>query len=162
MVNIHANAFDANGAPLKDGAVRIDLTAPDGHARRIELHSDAAAWGAFSGRFRVEIPGNWRIRASVAGAEELPVETSLLVQSVPIEKIGQPARLDVLAEMSRVARGRMIIPEQLGSIIREIHALPEPRPLETRIALWSHWVTLALVTALLSMFWIGRKLNGMF
>ncbi len=161
-VTIHANAFDANGAPLQGGSVRLDLTAPDGATRRLELQSDAAAWGAFSGRFRVEIPGTWQIRASVAGAEDSPVETSLLVQSVPIEKIGQPARPDVLEEMTRVARGRMIFPEQLGEIVREIHALPEPRPLETRIALWSHWGTLAVVTLLLSVFWIGRKLNGMF
>jgi hypothetical protein len=162
MVTIHANAFDANGAPLQDGSVRLDVTAPDGLTRRLELQSDAAAWGAFSGRFRVEIPGTWQIRASVAGAEDAPVEASLLVQSVPIEKIGQPARPDVLEEMSRVARGRMIRPDQLGEIVREIHALPEPRPLETRVALWSHWGTLALVTVLLSIFWIGRKLNGMF
>lgn len=161
-VTIHANAFDANGAPLQEGSVRLDLTAPDGRTQRIELQSTAAGWGAYSGRFRVEIPGTWQIRASVAGAEDSPVEAMLLVQSVPIEKTGQPARPDVLEEMSRVARGRMIRPEQLAEIVREIHALPEPRPFETRVALWSHWGTLALVTLLLSVFWIGRKLNGMF
>jgi len=161
-VAIHANAFDANGAPLQDGSVRLDLTAPDGRTQRLELQANQAGWGAFSGRFRVEIPGTWQIRASIAGAEDSPVEAALLVQSVPIEKVGQPARPDVLEEMSRIARGRMIQPEQLAEIVREIHALPEPRPLETRIALWSHWSTLALVTLLLSVFWIGRKLNGMF
>ncbi len=161
-VTVHANAFDANGAPLQDGSVRLDLTAPDGETRRIELQTDDAAWGAFSGRFRVEIPGTWQIRATVAGAEEAPVETTLLVQNVPVEKIGQPARPDVLEEMSRIARGRMIQPADLDGIVREIHALPEPRPLETRVALGSHWGTLVVLCVLFSAFWVGRKLNGMF
>jgi uncharacterized membrane protein len=161
-VTIHANAFDANGAPLQDGSVRLDLTSPDGTTRRVQLQSDDAAWGAFSGRFRVELPGTWKMAATIAGAEDVPIEATLLVQSVPIEKTGQPARPDVLEEMARVARGRMIQPDQLAQIVREIRALPEPRPFETRIALWSHWGTLVVLTLLLSIFWIGRKLNGMF
>ena len=71
-------------------------------------------------------------------------------------------RPEVLEEMARVSRGRVVQPAQLGDLIKEINALPEPRPLESRIPLWSHWATLAALIALLGIFWTGRKLNGTF
>lgn len=161
-VTLNANAFDANGAPLDKGTVAIDLTAPDGRTRRIDLQKNESAWGAFSGRFKVDLPGAWKIRATTTGAEDKPLETTLLAQGVELEKTGQPARPEVLGEMARVSRGRVIQPTQLADLIKEINALPEPRPLETRIPLWSHWGTLVALITLLGIFWIGRKLNGAF
>jgi hypothetical protein len=64
--------------------------------------------------------------------------------------------------MARVSRGRVVQPAQLGDLIKEINALPEPRPLESRVPLWSHWATLAALITLLGIFWTGRKLNGTF
>ena len=161
-VTLNANAFDANGAPLEKGTVAIDLTAPDGRAQRLELQKNPSAWGAFSGRFKVDLPGAWKIRATASGAEDKPLATTLLAQGVEIEKTGQPARPEVLEEMARVARGRVIHPAQLADLVKEITALPEPRPLESRIPLWSHWATLVALISLLGIFWAGRKLNGMF
>jgi hypothetical protein len=64
--------------------------------------------------------------------------------------------------MARISRGRIIQPAQIADLIKEINALPEPRPLETRIPLWSHWGTLVALIVLLGIFWTGRKLNGAF
>jgi hypothetical protein len=161
-VTLNANAFDSNGAPLEKGSVAIDLTAPDGRSQRIDLQKNESAWGAFSGRFKVDLPGAWKIRATASGAEDKPLETTLLAQGVEIEKTGQPARPEVLEEMARVSRGRVIQPAQLAELIKEINALPEPRPLESRVQLWSHWGTLAALITLLGVFWAGRKLNGSF
>ncbi|MBC8127216.1 MAG: hypothetical protein H8M99_08765 [Gloeobacteraceae cyanobacterium ES-bin-144] len=161
-VTLNANAFDANGAPLQKGTVAIDITAPDGSSQRLDLQKNDSAWGAFSGRFKIDAPGAWKIRATASGAEDKPLETTLIAQGVEIEKTGQPARPEVLEEMARVSRGRVIQPAQLEDIIKEITALPAPRPLESRIPLWSHWGTLAALIALLGIFWIGRKLNGAF
>lgn len=161
-VTLNANAFDPNGAPLKEGAVAVDLTAPDGRTQRIELQKNDTAWGAFSGRFKVDLPGPWKLRATATGAEDKPLETTILVQGTEIEKVGQPARPEVLEEMAKVSRGRVIQPAQLADLIQEINALPEPRPLENRIPLWSHWATVAALVTLLGIFWIGRKLNGAF
>lgn len=161
-VTLNANAFDANGAPLKDGGVAVDLTAPDGRTQRIDLQKNESAWGAFSGRFKVDLPGEWKLRATATGAEDKPLETTLLAQGVEIEKVGQPARPEVLEEMARVSKGRIIHPAQLAELVKEINALPEPRPLESRIPLWSHWGTVATLVMLLGIFWIGRKLNGAF
>jgi hypothetical protein len=161
-VTLNANAFDPNGAPLKDGSVSVDITAPDGRTQRIELQKNETAWGAFSGRFKVDLPGEWKLRATATGAEDKPVETTIIAQGVEIEKIGQPARPEVLEEMAKVSRGRSIQASQLTALIQEINALPAPRPLENRIPLWSHWATVATLALLLGIFWIGRKLNGAF
>ncbi len=161
-VTLNANAFDPNGAPLEKGGVAIDLTSPDGRTQRLELQKNDSAWGAYSGRFKTDLPGAWKIHATVTGAEDKPLETTLIAQGVDIEKMGQPARPEVLEEMARVSRGRVIQPAQLTDLIKEINALPEPRPLETRIQLWSHWATLTALITLLGIFWIGRKLNGAF
>lgn len=161
-VTLKANAFDGNGAPLKEGVVSVDVTSPDGSVRRIELEKNESEWGAYSGRFKVDLPGEWKLRAIADSSPDLPTETTIIAQGVDIEKTGQPAMPKVLEEISRVSFGRMIMPDQLGDLIRDIDALPEPRPLENRIPLWSHWATLLLIVILSGVFWAGRKLNGAF
>ncbi len=162
MVTLNANAFDPNGAPLKQGIVAVDVTSPNGRTQRLELQKNDSAWGAFSGRFKVDFPGAWRLRAVAVGADDQPVETTIFAQGLEIEKIGQPARPEVLEEMAKVSKGRVIQPAQLAELIKEISGLPAPRPLESRVQLWSHWGTIAAVVSLLGLFWIGRKLNGAF
>jgi hypothetical protein len=161
-VTLNANAFDENGAPLQDGSVMIDAILPDGGSQRISLEKNDTAWGSFSGRIKIDQPGEWKLIARIAGSESDFVETTLLAQGVELEKIGQPAKPEVLEEMARIARGRMLTSADLPDLIREIRALPEPRPIENRVPLWSHWITIALTITLLAVFWTGRKLNGSF
>lgn len=162
VVTFNANAFDPNGAPLQDGEVVLDATAPDGTTQRVVLEKNDTAWGSFSGRLKITQPGQWSLSARISGDETPPVETKLLAQGIQLEKVGQPARPEVLEEMARIARGRMIPPAQLAELVGEVAALPEPRPIENRVPLWSHWLTISLVIFLLAVFWTGRKLNGTF
>ncbi|MCF7732167.1 MAG: hypothetical protein K9N23_10785 [Akkermansiaceae bacterium] len=161
-ISLNANAFDPNGAPLQEGAVTVDITSPDGRTQRLELQQNESAWGAYSGRFKVDLPGPWKLRAAVTGAEDKPVETTIIAQGVDLEKTGQPARPEILEEMAKVSKGRVIQPNQLADLVKEINALPEPRPLENRIPLWTDWRVIAGFIALLALFWTGRKLNGTF
>jgi len=161
-VTLNANAFDPNGAPMQEGSVTVDITSPDGKSQRIDLRKNNTAWGAFSGRFKVEQPGAWKLRAVASGADDKPVETTLLAQGEQLEKIGQPARPEVLEEIARVTRGRVIRPNELADLVKEIRALPEPRPIERRLSLNSHWAVLTALILLLGVFWTGRKLNGAF
>ncbi len=161
-VTLNANAFDEYGAPLKKGEVFIDITAPDGTSRRISLDKAEGAWGNFTSRFKITQPGAWKIQASIDGDTTHGVKTTLLAQGSQIEKTGMPARADVLEEMARVAKGRLMTGDKLASLVKEIHALPEPKPQETRTPLWSHWLTATLLITLLALFWVGRKLNGTF
>ncbi|HSP44233.1 MAG TPA: hypothetical protein VLO11_15265, partial [Luteolibacter sp.] len=81
-VTLNANAFDPNGAPLQASTVAVDITSPDGSTQRISLQKSENAWGAYSGRFRVDLPGAWQLRATASGAEDQPLETTLIAQGV--------------------------------------------------------------------------------
>jgi hypothetical protein len=162
MVSLKANAFDGNGAPLKEGTVSIDITSPDGTVQRVELEKNESEWGTYSGRFRVDFPGEWKLRAITSSAPDLPTLTTIIAQGVDLEKTGQPAKFGVLEEISRVSFGRSILPDQLRELVNEINALPEPRPMENRIPLWSHWAVMLVIVVLTGIFWAGRKLNGAF
>ncbi|MBT8035912.1 MAG: hypothetical protein KJO21_00065 [Verrucomicrobiae bacterium] len=161
-VTLNANAFDQYGAPLQGGDVLVDITSPDGKTRRISLDKAEGAWGSYSGRFKIAQPGAWKIAAAVGEDTTHGIKTTLLAQGSEIEKTGMPARADVLEEMTRVAKGRLMTGEKISSLIKEIQALPDPKPMETRTPLWSHWLTAAALILLLAIFWTGRKLNGTF
>ncbi len=161
-VTLNANAFDQYGAPLKTGEVLIDITSPDGKTRRISLDKEEGAWGSYTGRFKIAQPGAWNIEAAVGEDKTHGIKTTLLAQGTEVEKTGMPSRPDVLQEMANVSRGRLIDGEKLSSLIKEIQTLPDPQPLEKRTPLWSNWITSAILILLLTIFWIGRKLNGTF
>ncbi len=161
-VTLNANAFQENGAPLEDGTVLIDLTAPDGSVRRFELAKEDGSWGSFTGRFKITMPGDWKITARTSESEEGAVRTRIIAEGVQIEKTGHPARPDVLAELSRVSRGKLVEASQLKALAQEIYDLPEPRPQIIPESQWDKWYIAAALVGLLSIFWIGRKLNGTF
>jgi len=162
IVTVNANAFQENGAPLEKGSVLIDLTAPDGSVRRFELAKEDGTWGSFTGRFKVTMPGDWIIAARTSESEEGAVKTRIIAEGAQIEKTGHPARPDVLAELSRVSRGRVVEASQLGILAQEIYDLPEPRPQVIPESQWDKWYVAAGLMGLLAIFWIGRKLNGTF
>ena len=161
-VFLSANAFSENGAPLTEGNVQIDLTAPNGTSQRIELAQDNASWGSFSGQFKISQPGTWGVKAFIAGDDSASIETKIISQTDDIEKTGLPARFEVLDEMTKVSRGRLVTAAQLEALVDEINALPEPQPLVDSIKLWAHWLAPTILVILLSLFWMGRKLNGTF
>ena len=161
-VTLNANAFEPDGSPLRDGAVSVDLTSPDGHSQRLSLEKLESTWGSFSGRFKVDQPGTWKLRVTNHNDESNPLETTLIAQGSEIEKTGQPARPEVLEEITRITRGRIIQPDQIPSLVNEIKALPQPRPILSRTPLWSHWATLVALITLLAIFWTARKLSGQF
>ncbi len=161
-VSLNANAFDQYGAPLKQGDLLIDITSPGGHTRRISLDKTDGTWGSYSGRIKITQPGAWKIKAHIGGDDTHNITTTLLAQGGVIEKTGMPARADVLEEMARISKGRLMTSDTLPTLIKELHSLPDPTPLETRTPLWSHWLTAATLTLLLTIFWTARKLNGTF
>ena len=161
-VRLTANAFDAEGAPLEDSTVLVQLTSPENQTQRIQLENDSSKWGTFSGLFKTRLPGEWKIKAFPQGEESAAVETSIIVQGTELEKVGQPARPDVLEELARVSRGAVVNVANFSELADLITLLPEPKPLTNRLPLWSHPVTAAILIGLLSLFWLLRKLNGTF
>lgn len=162
IVTLNANAFEKSGAPLQEGAVIIDLTAPDGTSQRFELSGSEASWGAFTGRFKVTMPGIWKLTARTTDSAEGATETSIIAQGTQLEKTGLPAKPHVLDELARITHGTMATPDQLVELLAQIKTLPAAEPQVIPKPLWSDWRLAALLVSLLALFWVGRKLNGTF
>ncbi|MGJ8674142.1 hypothetical protein [Rubritalea sp.] len=163
FVTLNANAFAPNGAPLQEGEINIDITAPDGNSSRIQLTPAEEAWGSYTGRMRITQAGEWKIQASIAGDSNAPaIETTITAQGDSLEKVGQPARPEVLEEMARVAKGAVIHPQEISKISAVIDALPKRKPLEDSLPLWAQISTMIVLLTLLGLFWTLRKLNGTF
>ena len=165
-VTLTANVFDANGAPLKEGPIPLDLTEPSGKTTPIELKSEDAdnTWGTFSTRFTITQAGEWTLDAFLPNeSSDTPqLSTVILAQDEELEKVGQPAKLDVLSELSSISRGKVATASDLPDLLKELQLLPTPRPQVIPLRIWAHPAAAILLIILLGLFWTGRKLNGTF
>ncbi len=161
-VMLHANAFDAQGAPLQQGLVNVSLNGPDGSSQFLTLQQDDSGWGAYAGAVNLGVAGAWKLKAWVDDDRAGVLETTILAQYNEREQAGQPARPEVLEEIGRVTQGRLLQVEQIPAWLQEIQARPQPQRLEKRLALWSHPWVVSLFIAALGLFWWGRKRSGQF
>ena len=84
------------------------------------------------------------------------------MQGVAAERIGRPARPEVLEEIARVTRGKVIEPDKLDDVVRLLAELPEPPPSVRRVpALVPSRSWPPRIVVLLGVFWVGRKVIGL-
>ncbi|MGC8642117.1 MAG: hypothetical protein ACP5XB_19815 [Isosphaeraceae bacterium] len=159
-ISLHANVMDRTGEPLKGGDVSALVEAPSGKSERARLASVGDEWGVFSGQYTALEPGKHEVTLSCkeTGAT---LQTSFFVQGAAAERIGKPARPEVLEEIARVSRGKVIEPDKLDEVVRSLASLPEPPPSVRRVQLWCHPVVAAGIVVLLGVFWVGRKVIGL-
>jgi hypothetical protein len=159
-LSIHANVMERSGEPLQHGEVTARITAPSGKSEIVRLNSAGEEWGTFDGRFRTAEPGKHEVVLSCkqTGAT---LETSFFVQGGVNERLGRPARREVMEEIARVTNGRVIEPEKIDEVVRAIAALPEPAASVRHVQLWSHPVPAAVLIVLMGVFWAGRKMIGL-
>jgi hypothetical protein len=159
-LSLSANVMSRGGEPLQGGDVTARITAPSGKAETIGFASSADAWGAYSTQFIAREPGKHQVvlRCKQTGAT---LEATFFVQGAADEPVGRPARPEVLEEIARVTRGKLLRIEQPEAIVSSLAALPDPAPATRRLQLWSHPVTAGLLITLLGVFWVGRKAAGL-
>ena len=159
-VSLSANVMEKNGEPLGRGEVIAKIVAPSGRIETVTLARSSDEWGAFAGTFRPVEPGQHKIYLSCKenGGQ---LESKLFVQGATLEQVGKPARPEVLEELSRVSRGRMLKQAEASSIIQAINELPTPQPAIRRVQLWSHPLVAATLITMLALFWIMRKTVGL-
>lgn len=159
VVTLNANVMSPGGEPLQDGTVMVQITAPSGKTESVQLAAGDDEWGLFSGKFTPDEHGEYKLTLSCR-ENGGTLETKLSVQGVKRERIGRPARLDVLEEIASVTRGRLADPGEMAGILEQIAALPEPEPIVRRLRLWCHPVWAGILVMLLGVFWVGRKMIG--
>lgn len=159
-VSLHANIADRSGEPLHGGEVSALIRSPSGKSDRVRFSSMGEEWGVFSGSYIALEPGKHEVTLSCkeTGAT---LDASFFVQGVAAERVGRPARPEVLEEIARVTRGRAVDPGKLEEVIRTLAELPEPPPSVRRVQLWSHPLVATGMVVLLGVFWVGRKVIGL-
>src|SRR3954454_17657784 len=106
-IMLKANVIERTGERLVKGEVSARVVAPSGRAQTVRFTSLNDEWGAFTGQYVSEEPGQHRVTLSCrqTGAT---LDASFFVQGAAKEPVGGPARPEVLEEIARVSRGQMI------------------------------------------------------
>ena len=152
----------AGGEPLSRGEVSARITAPSGAVETVRFAPPAGEgeWGVFAATFTPTEPGS---HAVVLGCRETgdTLQAAVFVQGQAAEGIGRPARPEVLAEIAQVTRGRLVPAEEIAGLVAALGALPEQPPTVRRVQLWCHPLVAGTLVVLLSLFWVGRKRQGL-
>ncbi len=157
---LHANVMEKSGEPLANGDVTARIKAPSGKIDTVRFTSSGDEWGVFNSRFTAVEPGKHEVTLTCKQTNST-LETSFFVQGVAAERIGKPARPEVLEEISRVTRGKSVDASKISDIIASLANLPDPPPSIRRVQIWSHPAYAGLLVFLLGVFWAGRKVIGL-
>jgi hypothetical protein len=159
-IALHANVMERNGEPLAKGDVSARITAPSGKAETVRFTTTGEEWGLYNSSFTPNEPGKHEVTlfCKQTGAK---LDASIFVQGVSAERIGRPARPEVLEEIARVTHGKMLAPGKIDELVKSLANLPDPPPSVRRVQLWSHPVFAGLVVVLLGVFWVSRKVVGL-
>jgi hypothetical protein len=157
---LNANVMGRNGEPLASGDVTARVLAPSGKTETVRFTPAGDEWGVFRARFTAGEAGRHEVQLACrqTGAT---LETSFFVQGVAAERVGRPARPEVLEEIARVTRGKVMDPRKLEEMVHSLSNLPEPPPSVRRVQLWSHPIVAGVFVVLLGAFWIARKAVGL-
>jgi hypothetical protein len=159
-VTFRANVMEKGGEPLHNGDVTARIKAPSGRMETVRFSSEGDEWGVFTGRYDALEPGKHQVTLTCkqTGAS---LDTTFFVQGVAAERVGRPARPEVLEEVARVTRGKVIAAEKVDDVVRSLAELPDPPPSVRHVQLWSHPVLAAGLIVLMGAFWVGRKVIGL-
>jgi hypothetical protein len=159
-VFLQATVLDAAGFPVEGGTVIGKITPPSGKAERVEFTALEGGWGVFKANFSVQESGPYKI-AIDAEKHGRNLKTELVVARPTIEKQGQPVNAGVLREIATITQGASGAIQDLDRLVQQISLLPEPKPIERRVRLWSDPWWGAGIVLLLGIYWTGRKVAGM-
>ncbi|NND98655.1 MAG: hypothetical protein HKN47_15140 [Pirellulaceae bacterium] len=159
-VGLKANVMEKSGEPLSNGTVTARIVAPSGRTETVRMRGTNDEWGAFAGAFTPTEPGEYKVTLRCEETKQV-LEGNLFVQGAALEQTGKPARPEVIEELARVSRGRVLKDVSVQEIVAAIGQVPEPAKQLRRVQLWSNpWIA-ALLIGFLGLFWAGRKMVGL-
>ncbi|HWB13302.1 MAG TPA: hypothetical protein VG826_29015 [Pirellulales bacterium] len=159
-ITLHANVMTASGEPVEDDEVTAKITAPSGKADSVRLMHEGDEWGLFSGQYTPLESGEHRVSLS-ARRSGASLDSTFFVQGAAIERVGHPARPEVLEEIARVTHGKVVQPDELDAVVQSLAALAEPAMEVRRLQLWSSPRLAGVIVVLMGIFWVCRKVVGL-
>jgi hypothetical protein len=136
------------------------LVSPGGRAERLDFTQIEGGWGVFKSSFTGQEAGPYRLQVD-SEPYNRHLTTELLVSRPFIEKQGQPVNAPILAEIAALTQGGSFPMADLDKMVSQIALLPEPKPVERRIRLWSDPGWGGAILLLLTIYWAGRKWAGL-
>ncbi|MGA3170910.1 MAG: hypothetical protein ABSE62_07825 [Chthoniobacteraceae bacterium] len=159
-VSLLATVFDSDGFPINQGEVSARVVTPSGATERLDMTPVPGGWGVFKGEYTPRASGRLHVIVrNEPGGQQL--ETDLNVARSSRETVGDPANLAILRDIAALTHGAAGGTADLDAILGRIALLPEPRPIEQRLYLWSEWYTAVALLALFAAYWTARKLSGL-
>ena len=159
-VFLQSTVLDESGFPIDKGPVTGKITSPGGRMERLDFTQLEGGWGVFKSSFVAQETGKYKIEVA-SEPYNRHLTTELLVAKPVIEKEGQPINSQTLAELAALTRGASVSTGDLDRMVRQISLLPEPKPVEERIRVWSQPAWGAILLSLLTVYWVGRKWAGL-
>lgn len=156
-VFLQSTVLDPSGFPIDKGPVTGKVTWPSGRSERLDFAQLDGGWGVFKSSFTAPEAGTYKVNVD-SEANGRHLQTELLVAQPELEKQGQPVNSQVLREIAAITHGGSFAVDDLDKVVQQISILPEPQPIEKRLRLWSDPWWGGLLLALLTFYWIGRKL----
>ncbi len=159
-VFLNATVFDSAGIPLNEGRVTAEIVSPKGRTTKMALQGTTGGWGVYQGGFAPDMAGEYRVKLQCDQTGR-SLDTKFLVRGIVREEVGKPAQVEVLREIAAITRGAVAAPEELTAFVERLAALPEAEAQERRVRLWCHPWWGGFLLALLTVYWIGRKMAGL-
>jgi hypothetical protein len=159
-VFLQSTVLDQSGFPVDKGPVTGKVTSPSGRTERLDFTQIDGGWGVFKSSFAAQEAGQYKLEAD-SEPYGRHLATELLVSRPLIEKQGQPVNAQILGEIASLTRGASFPMADLDKIVGQIALLPEPKPVERRIRVWSDPKWGGAILLLLTVYWVGRKWAGL-
>jgi uncharacterized membrane protein len=159
-VFLQSTVLDQSGFPIDKGPVTGKVTSPGGQTERLDFSQIEGGWGVFKSSFTAQEAGVYKLEAASAPYGR-HLATDLLVSRPVIEKQGQPVNAQILAEIAALTRGASFSTGEVDKMVGQIALLPEAKPVERRIRIWSDPAWGGAMLLLLTVYWVGRKWAGL-
>lgn len=157
---------DAAFEPQAGAAIETQLTSPSGRTESIQMspsHEAEAGDGVYSGRFRADAPGIYRIRAEARNGSSTfgTAGGAMLVGGSDPEMADPRLNQQVLQRLAVRSGGRLIAATDVAAVADQLKAAVPGARLAVTHELWHTGWSFALILSLLVAEWLLRRRWGL-
>jgi len=162
-VHFIAQIVDARFQPVDDAEVELMITTSENGGAENTLYLTLTGKGSYSGAFRPEKAGDYRVEARVRRGQTLLGEATHLfsVGSYNEELSDVALKENLLRRLAQLSGGSYAPPDSAAALIAAIRGKKLHRTLTKDVELWNRGALLAAILTLLALEWFLRRRKGM-